>query len=173
MPAYGLVPDSPLFYYAGKAVRTKGGGGRRGSTNSLTANVRLDVRFKNLVLYKPILNYEKNVPSGMVGRYMHEIGREIMDGARARVGVKTGALRRSIHIRHTWDTNGQTIKVGSSLSYALMHHEGTKPHIIVPKAPNKTLRFTKGIKVIHTPIVRHPGTKPNRYLSSQLRRVIK
>jgi hypothetical protein len=64
---------------------------------------------------------------------------------------------------------GAAIKVGSRLSYAYMHHEGTKPHVITPNPPNTVLVFGKGSRVIHTKMVKHPGTKPNRYLSDQLR----
>jgi hypothetical protein len=166
MPAWGLIHDSPVFYYAGKALRTKhssrGGGSR--------ANISLSFHFQGVILYKPILNFELNNPAGMVGIHLHGIGREIERGAKRQVGVQTGALRKSIHImRHVGHAKGQTIEIGSNLKYALMHHEGTKPHIITPNPPNKVLSFSRGSRVVHTKVVHHPGTKANRYLSDQLR----
>ena len=175
MPAYGLIPDSPFIYAAQKAMRgrSRGGGGGGGRRSGGGGGISISMQFGGVVLYKPILNYELNTPSGMVGRHMHILGAKIMTKARADVGVKTGSLRRSIHMRHSGDANGQTLRIGSSLNYALAHHEGTRPHIINPTPPNTILRFSKGSKVISTSFVKHPGTKPNRYLSRQLSRYIK
>jgi hypothetical protein len=171
MPAFGLIPDSPLFYYGGKASRTLRRGGGSGGRGS--ANTKVLITFKGLVLYKPVLHYELNVPAGMVGRYMGKLGNKIKVGAQARVGVRTGLLRASIHVSQGMSSGKQYVKVGSSVSYAFMHHEGTRPHIIAAKPPG-VLRFTsrKG-GVVHASTVMHPGTKPNRYLGSQLRRHIR
>ncbi len=166
MPLYGVVHDSPFFYYARKGLHVKS---RPRSRSSYAANINVSYTFSKVVLYKPILNYELNVPTGMVGVYMHGIGAQIMAGARRQVGVQTGALRRSIHLEHRGHPNGQTIKIGSNLPYALMHHQGTAPHTITPNPPNKILKFSSGSKVIRTAQVRHPGTKANRFLSDQLR----
>lgn len=171
MPAWGLIPDSPIFYYGKKASRfvrrpSRGRGGRYISTT-------VKITFSGLVLYKPILNYELNVPGGMVGRHMAVLGQKIEKGAKARVGVKTGRLKTSIHTEHRTVGGRQYIKVGSSLHYALMHHEGTRPHIIAAKPPG-VLRFTsKKGGLVHATTVMHPGTRPNRYLSSQLRRFVR
>ena len=89
-------------------------------------------------------------------------------GAKRMVGVRTGALRDSIVGRHLGNYTGQYLWIGSEKKYALVHHEGTKPHIIRPDKA-KVLRFVSKGQVIYTPIVRHPGTKPNHYLSRQLR----
>lgn len=170
MPAWGLIPDSPIFYYAGKGLKTRS---RRRPRASYGAEVNFTYTFGNVVLYKPILNYELNVQGGMVGRHLQKIGAKIVAGARSQVGVRTGRLRTSIHMTHHTEASGQYIKVGSRLSYAYLHHEGTKPHIITPNPPNTTLRFSKGARIIQTTVVRHPGTKPNRYLSNQLRRFVR
>ena len=91
-----------------------------------------------------------------------------MTGAKAKVGVKTGRLRRSIHMRHHRDMRGQYIWIGSDVNYALMHHEGTRPHLIRPNRA-KILVFTSRGQVIKTSLVRHPGTRANKYLSDSLR----
>lgn len=171
MPAYGLIPDSPLFYYAGKSLRSKR---VRSGTNSIASNVRLGIKFSGLVLYKPIINYEMNAKTGMVGRYMVGLGTKIIAGAKERVGVKTGKLRDSIHMAHYATGRTQYIRVGSALKYALLHHEGSPPHLITPKPPRTHLRFAsrKGA-IVYATTVMHPGTKPNKYLSSQLRRYIR
>lgn len=166
MPAWGLIPDSPIFYYGSKSLKTRSS---RRSRNSYVARISVEYSFSGVVIYKPILNFELNNPMGMVGKHMHQIGAAILIGARKQVGVDSGALRRSLHMKHRGHPNGQTIEVGSSLKYAYAHHEGTKPHVITPNPPNKVLVFSKGARVIRTTTVNHPGTKPNRYLSDQLR----
>lgn len=106
-------------------------------------------------------------PSGAVGRDLGKRGRKVMIAAKAQVGVKTGALKASIRITHGREVTGQFVKIGSPLSHALMHHEGTKPHIIVPVRA-QYLVFVSGRKLVYAKRVSHPGTKPNRYLSDNL-----
>lgn len=109
-------------------------------------------------------------PSGPVGRYLARKGRLVLAAAKAQVGVRTGALRASIHMRHLRDSRGQFVRIGSPLNYALAHHEGTRPHLITPNRA-QVLRFTRGSAVIYAHAVMHPGTKPNRYLTNNLRLV--
>jgi hypothetical protein len=169
MPAWGLVPDSPWIYAAQRLGRGAarqfrapklGGGGLKVGFSFYTARV---------IIYKPVLNLELRAEYGMVGRYLHKIGKRIERGAKRQAHFKTGALKKSIRLEHINFREGAAIKVGSSLPYAYAHHEGTKPHIITPNPPNNVLVFAKGSRIIRTQVVHHPGTKPNRYLSDQLR----
>lgn len=100
-------------------------------------------------------------------KYLEKQKKRALLGARSKVGVRTGALRKSIVARHLGNFTGQYVWIGSDKPYALMHHEGTKPHIIVP-TQGKVLHFRAGNRSVFTTMVRHPGTKPNPYLSSQL-----
>ena len=119
---------------------------------------------------KAEMDFLLNSPSGTVGRYLARKGGLITAMAKAQVGVQTGALRASIHMRHSRDSRGQFVKIGSKLNYALAHHEGTKPHLITPNRA-QVLRFTRGTTVVYAHSVMHPGTKPNRYLTNNLRLV--
>lgn len=119
------------------------------------------------VPYKPVLDYELKQPQGMVGRHLHARGRAIQTAARAQVGVRTGALKASIAVSQERAIGGQIVKVGSTLPYALMHHEGTRPHVITHNRGGM-LRFTRGTRIVYTREVMHPGTRPNRYLSDNL-----
>lgn len=121
-----------------------------------------------LVLYKPVMRQEFASRYGMVGRYLYVIANRVLRGAKRQVGVETGALRKSLHIKYEAISGMPAVKIGSSLSYAHMHHDGTAPHTIEPKNGG-VLVFNKGTRVIRTTVVRHPGTKANRYLSDQLR----
>ena len=121
-----------------------------------------------VIFYDVVLNDLLKDPSGAVGRYLKNKGNEILTSARARVGVRTGALRASLHMRHMRDPRGQQIWVGSKLNYALAHHEGTKPRVITPNS-GKMLRFVSRGQVVYAHSVNHPGTKANRYLADALR----
>jgi len=123
-----------------------------------------------VVFRKAELDFMLNSPEGDVGKYLAKKGRLIMAAAKAQVGVRTGALRSSIHMRHLRDSRGQYVKIGSNLDYALLHHQGTKPHVIRPDRA-KVLRFVRGSRIIYTTSVMHPGTKANRYLSDNLKLV--
>jgi hypothetical protein len=123
---------------------------------------------KTTIIFRPrALDFLLNDPYGPVGRHLFARGRIIMAAAKNQVGVKTGRLKASIHMRQERDPLGQQVRIGSPLSYALMHHEGTRPHIITPNR-SQVLRFTSGGRVIYTHAVKHPGTRPNRYLTDNL-----
>ena len=122
----------------------------------------------SVIVFRPrALDFLLNDPYGPVGRYFFTRARALMAGAKNQVGVKTGRLKASIHMRQERAPFGQQIRIGSPLSYALMHHEGTRPHIITPNRA-QVLRFTSGGRVIYTHSVKHPGTRPNRYLTDNL-----
>lgn len=121
-----------------------------------------------IVFREAILDRYLNSPNGQVGRYLHKRGLLVEAAAKRQVGVKTGALRASIHMRHSRDTRGQYVRIGSPLSYARAHHEGTRPHIIRPNN-QQVLKFVSKGQVIFATMVRHPGTKPNKYLTDNLR----
>ena len=125
-----------------------------------------------LVFRETVLDNYLNMPSGQVGKYLAKKGRLIEAAAKRQVGVDTGTLRSSIHMRHMTDPRGQYIKVGSSLNYARMHHEGTKPHLIRPNTAHMLRFYSKG-QIVFAHMVRHPGTPANRYLTDNMRRVIR
>jgi hypothetical protein len=108
-----------------------------------------------------------NSPAGTVGKHLAAVGHQIMIAAKQQVGVDTGRLKNSIHMRHFRSGVGQLIEVGSPVKYALLHHQGTRPHLITPNRA-QVLRFTAGSRVIYTHQVKHPGTRPNRYLTDNL-----
>jgi hypothetical protein len=69
---------------------------------------------------------------------------------------------------------GPVVMVGSDAApKALIHHEGSKPHIIMPRRATM-LRFVgRTGQVVFARRVNHPGTKPNRYLADNLPTVMK
>lgn len=169
MPLGGFIPDSPWIFYANKFSKHVSKYGRAGSPGT-----RFVFETKALVIYNSQLSKQLNTPAGDLWRWMEKRGDRAVKGAKRMAGVKTGRLRASIHKRHLGNATGQYMWIGSKVPYAYMHHQGTRPHLISPKTPSKPLRFSsKGRVVITHGPVRHPGTKPNPYLSSQLRHFVR
>lgn len=77
----------------------------------------------------------------------------------ARVPVRTGRLRQSIHI---WVTGGQ-VKIGPDTEYAAFVEFGTKPHVIEAKN-KKALAFSMGGNKVIVKRVNHPGTRAQPYV---------
>lgn len=113
-----------------------------------------------------------NSPQEPVGKYMRDLGDQVATIARRLVRKRSRALERSIFSSATPGTGGVTITVGSQLRYALMVHNGTRPHLILPKH-HRYLRFTSHGKVVYARVVHHPGTAPNPYLTLALREAVK
>lgn len=168
MPAGGLIPDSPWIYAGqrlGGFLRSSGSRGLRGGGRSY-----FHYKVTNVVIYTEKLRIYLNTQAGPLWGYLHVRGQKAVDGAKRMVGVRTGALRKSIHMKHLGNVTGQYLWIGSQKNYALAHHNGTAPHIITPNPPNTKLVFMgRGGRVIATPRVMHPGNKPNPYLTTQLR----
>lgn len=175
MPGWGIIPDSPWIYYGQKLARNARHKQPRIPSPSKKApfNIRYGYSTSKVIIYKPILNFELKHRYGMVGRHLHGIANQVLQGARRQVGVKSGALKKSLKIEHLNIGTEAAVKIGSSLHYARAHHDGTRPHKITPNPPNKNLVFSRGSRIIITKEVNHPGTRANRYLSDQLRLYVK
>lgn len=169
MPAWGLINDSPLIYYGRRLLRLK-----RAVRQPSATRFGFSYKFQKLVLNRVEMDRLQYSRNGLVGLHLRKIALEVSGRAKLQAGFKTGKLKLSIGVygHRRIQTIGQEIRVGSNLNYAYYHHEGTRPHIITPRESGGTLVFRKGSKVIKTEMVRHPGTRANKYLSSQLRPVI-
>lgn len=116
----------------------------------------------------PELDKLLKTSTGPVGRDLMRRGTKVATAARRQVGVRTGALKLSIAVTHGRSKTGQQVLVGSDLDYALMHHNGTRPHTILAR-PEKLLRFSgRNGGVVYTHRVDHPGTRANKYLTDNL-----
>ena len=124
-------------------------------------------------IIKVTLYYDKidkllNSPEGDVGREIKRRAVKVQMAAKRQVGVRTGRLQRSIRIyNHKRVKDGQQLYIGSAVSYALLHHNGSKKHMIFPKKKSY-LKFRKGAVFVFARSVNHPVTKPNRYLTDNL-----
>jgi hypothetical protein len=118
-------------------------------------------------------------PEGLVGKEIHKRAKKVRDAAKKQVGKDTYRLMRSIRIydRHRL-VMGQTLKIGSSVPYAYIHHEGSRRHTVTPKN-HEFLKFSsttggsKGWNVIGGKTLARsvtiPRIRPNRYLSDNVK----
>lgn len=117
------------------------------------------------------MNYVLRHPDGPVGRDLKRRARKLQGLARKQVGVKSGALRRSISYKVVSRGSGLVAVIGSNNKIALMHHNGTRPHMIAARRAS-TLRFYSRGRIVYAKVVHHPGTRPNRYLTDNLSKVV-
>lgn len=112
--------------------------------------------------------------NGPVGRDLLRRGRLVQAAARRQAEDETGRLDHSIRVTWLKKANGDLgLQIGSSVSYALLHHEGSKPHVIRPKNAHVLRWIDEDGNVRFAQVVHHPGTKPNRYLADNLPLAIK
>lgn len=110
-------------------------------------------------------------PGGPVATDILKRARRVQAAAKRQVGVRTGKLRRSIDV----DLRTRPLTeayVGSSVRYALLHHEGASAHTITA-APGRKLSFNQNGRRVFASKVLHPGAKPNRYLTDNLLRAVR
>lgn len=98
------------------------------------------------------------------------LARDILQGARREVPVRTGLLRISLSDTKEQFTLGVTHRVGSRVSYAYLVHGGARAHRIVPRHPGGRLTFywKKVGRWVALKSVNHPGFKGVSYLQRPL-----
>lgn len=128
-------------------------------------------------------------PEGPVYRQLLEDGERLKTEARRRVGVhkpdpwgrprnrKPGQLRDSIVKRMVVENGMPAVLVGSEDPVALVHHEGSPPHVIAATSrsgfqpggvPHLVFWVNGGTAIVAKVAVNHPGTAPNRFLVDSL-----
>ena len=158
---------------SGKFVKVGAGGAATSSGLVQIGNV--DVR-----LFSAQLSELLRSGQGHVYRHMIIQAELVKIEAQRLVGVykgdtsrrqrKPGTLRDSI-VKRAGILNGDIVfYVGSPDKIAMIHHEGTEPHIIrAVNKPKLVFYWPKVGKVVAFTEVHHPGTKPNRYLIDALK----
>lgn len=106
--------------------------------------------------------------TGPVGKEIDRRASRVLQAARQQVGVRTGRLRGDLGKEWITGTGGDVgIRIGSNVPYALLHHQGTRPHIIRARRA-RVLRYVKDGQVHFAKQVFHPGTQRNAYLEDNL-----
>lgn len=104
-------------------------------------------------------------PSGNLAKDLLRRGKRVESGAKRRVRVRTGHLRRSVTTVLIVRNGYPGVAVGSNLSYAKIHHDGRGP-VVAKRA--KALRFKPrgSRKFIYAKRVK--GVKANPFLRDSL-----
>lgn len=113
---------------------------------------------------------------GPVGHDMSRRLRTLEFRAKQSVGVDSHSLQRGIETRKRTVVDGLQGEVGNwHHRYAAAHHEGARPHVIVPRPENVLGRlvFTVNGRKVFATRVQHPGNRPNPYLSRWLREAVR
>lgn len=111
-------------------------------------------------------------------------GQQVINRAKILAPVDTGRLRAAIKgkPKRSW-TLRPRFEITCNVDYAAMVHDGTRPHMIRPRAgrsgrPKRGggtkptyLRFEIGGRVVYAREVRHPGTDPRPFLDRALREI--
>lgn len=113
------------------------------------------------------MDYTLKNPYGTTGSFLRAGANKVVIAAKAQIETRTGALQSSIMYTQERTSYGQMVKIGSSLPYALIHHQGTRPHAIAAR-DGEMLRFSSRGRIVYHRSVMHPGTRPNRYLADNL-----
>jgi len=94
--------------------------------------------YYRLKIYDAKLHLFLNTPNSGdrrdLWKYMERYMKRAVFQAKLDVGVRTGALRNSISGYHLGNSTGQYTGVRAVRPYALMHHNGTRAHLIEPQS---------------------------------------
>ena len=122
----------------------------------------------SVYLIQPYIETFLDAPGGAVDRDLRRRANRVLRGARRQVGKDTRSLWRSLTLRREFIGGFPEYWIGSENSKAYVHHEGTRPHLIHPRKA-QALRYQGRGGPTFSKVVFHPGTKPNRYLSDNLK----
>ena len=145
------------------------------------ADMMMDFNNVKVIIHGAALDEILRSPNGPAMKDMMYRGEKLKGLAKAQVrlghihgGSGYGNLRDSI-VSRVMTAPGSigmpVVVVGSTHPIALIHHEGTRPHMIRPRY-KKALRFPGatggGYGWVFSKWAAHPGTKPNRYLTDNI-----
>jgi hypothetical protein len=96
-------------------------------------------------------------------REVTDVCRRIHNRASVLCPVDTGNLRA----HHGMRVNAGTVRgeVYNDADYAVMVHDGTRAHAIVARR-GRVLRFVAGGRVVYARRVRHPGSRPQPWMTT-------
>ena len=120
-----------------------------------------------IVFNEGTLNKILNSPGGPVAQRLLMLGYRVEAAAKSNAPVDTGRLAGSITTILSGGMGGIECQVGTNVEYAIMVHEGTRAHTIVPRSA-RMLRFESRGGVVFARRVNHPGTAGRPFLVQAL-----
>lgn len=107
--------------------------------------------------------------NSLVGRDLDRRAERVENAARRQAGLLYNRLKPSI--RREWIRSRRgvlSMRVGSTVRHALVHHEGARPHVISARGSGLLRYVNKHGRVVFARSVNHPGHRANRYLTDNL-----
>ena len=98
---------------------------------------------------------------------VNKITRQTLNRSAVLCPVDTGRLRASGSMRIAERGSAVVGQVEYTANYAAAVHNGTRPHVIVPRR-GRYLRFQVGGRTVYARRVQHPGTPARPYLATAL-----
>jgi hypothetical protein len=95
-----------------------------------------------------------------LGPFMRDLALDAVSEQKKRAPVRTGNLRRSIHLGRVTARSAETI---AGAGYAAFVEFGTRPHEIRPRN-KKVLRWKSGTGYRYAAYVHHPGTRKQPFM---------
>ena len=123
-----------------------------------------------LIIDGAVMERLMHSPEGLIGRWLYGQAQRVQDAARVDCPKRTGKLSQSIVKRPVITSElGMSVIIGAYQPYAVFVHEGTKAHVIMPKTA-KALHWVNGAgDDVFAKSVHHPGTKPHRFLTDNMK----
>lgn len=106
--------------------------------------------------------------NGTLGQAFGRLEKETVWRQRELAGKRTGKLKAGVTSKRSNTVKGNlAFDAGVwTVSYARIHEEGSRPHVIRAKnAVSLTFFWPKVGRVVHYKSVQHPGTRPYRFLT--------
>jgi len=112
----------------------------------------------------------RTVPMGFAIGRGRVVARQVRDGARGMVRVKSGAVKGSIGMEERHTATVARFIIRADHERAMLEHQGARPHVIRPRRRGGLLHFyweRMGATVTLVK-VNHPGTKGSKFLTTPL-----
>jgi hypothetical protein len=83
--------------------------------------------------------------------------------------IDTGRLRNSIQLVESKYRSLPSVRIGTNVDYAMIIHDGSRPHVILPRNAS-VLAWRGNGGMVFAKRVNHPGFPANPFLKDGLRR---
>lgn len=113
------------------------------------------------IQFKGLPELRKRIDAiGDLGPFMRDLALDAVSEQKRRAPVRTGNLRRSIHLGRVTARSAETI---AGANYAAYVEFGTRAHEIRPRT-KRVLRWKSGGSYRYATRVNHPGTRAQPYM---------
>jgi hypothetical protein len=137
------------------------------------AGEKIYITNQTVTINKGVINFVYKNPRGPAGQHLNRMAERVVIAAKIQVPKRTGQMAAQIGVERRVETpGGQSLQIVSANKNSAYVHEGTAPHLIKSRKANGFIKFnSKGVTVF-TRLVRHPGSKPNRFITDNVKLIM-